>query len=168
MRSANAKPPKRRAIAFNFAVESEDIELVASEKQIAANRANAQRSSGPKTAAGEQRAGRNALRHGLSVGKMLPLVSTADLNEMLGLLCGQDALFEARQAAVTFVLAQTELRKISDLRSAISGPINSLKDRELWRMAALDRYEKRALTRRRRVCKILESENLQNEPNFVE
>ena len=39
---------------------------MASEKQIAANRANAQKSTGPKTAAGRSKAGRNAFRHGLS------------------------------------------------------------------------------------------------------
>jgi hypothetical protein len=39
---------------------------MASEKQIAANRANAQKSTGPKTAAGRSKAGRNAFWHGLS------------------------------------------------------------------------------------------------------
>ena len=36
-----------------------------SEKQIAANRANAQKSTGPKTASGKQQSARNALKHGL-------------------------------------------------------------------------------------------------------
>jgi hypothetical protein len=39
---------------------------MASEKQIAANRANAMRSTGPKPAAGKLRSSRNAFRHGLS------------------------------------------------------------------------------------------------------
>jgi hypothetical protein len=39
---------------------------MASEKQIAANRRNAQRSTGPKTEAGKERASRNALCHGLA------------------------------------------------------------------------------------------------------
>src|SRR5262249_52788262 len=37
-----------------------------SEKKIAANRMNAQRSTGPRTAAGKERSRRNALKHGLS------------------------------------------------------------------------------------------------------
>src|SRR5262245_10281402 len=36
-----------------------------SERQLAANRANAQRSTGPRTAAGKARASLNALRHGI-------------------------------------------------------------------------------------------------------
>jgi hypothetical protein len=39
---------------------------MASEKQIAANRANAMRSTGPKTRAGKLASSRNAYRHGLS------------------------------------------------------------------------------------------------------
>ena len=40
---------------------------MASERQIAANRRNARKSTGPRSAAGKKRAGRNAYRHGLSV-----------------------------------------------------------------------------------------------------
>ena len=40
---------------------------MASEKQLKANRENAKRSSGPKTAVGRWRSSRNALRHGLSL-----------------------------------------------------------------------------------------------------
>jgi hypothetical protein len=39
---------------------------MASAKQIAANRANAMRRCGPKTAAGRLKSSRNAFRHGLS------------------------------------------------------------------------------------------------------
>jgi hypothetical protein len=39
---------------------------MASERQIAANRANARKSSGPRSASGKKRASRNALTHGLN------------------------------------------------------------------------------------------------------
>jgi hypothetical protein len=39
---------------------------MASERQIAANRRNAQKSSGPRSVAGKTRASRNAYRHGLA------------------------------------------------------------------------------------------------------
>ena len=41
--------------------------IVASARQIAANRKNARKSTGPRTSAGKQRACRNAYRHGLSI-----------------------------------------------------------------------------------------------------
>jgi hypothetical protein len=40
---------------------------MATERQIAANRRNASKSTGPKTSAGKQRASRNSYRHGLNV-----------------------------------------------------------------------------------------------------
>ena len=43
---------------------------MASEKQLRANRENAMRSTGPKTAAGRLKSSRNALRHGLSLPLM--------------------------------------------------------------------------------------------------
>jgi hypothetical protein len=41
---------------------------VASERQIAANRRNAQKSSGPRSVEGKKRASRNGYRHGLAAG----------------------------------------------------------------------------------------------------
>ena len=41
---------------------------MATERQIAANRRNAQKSTGPRSDAGKNRASRNAYRHGLSCG----------------------------------------------------------------------------------------------------
>ena len=41
---------------------------MATERQIAANRRNAVKSTGPRTSAGKMRARRNSYRHGLSVG----------------------------------------------------------------------------------------------------
>jgi hypothetical protein len=50
---------------------------MATEKQIAANRANAQKSTGPKTAAGKLTSSRNAYRHGLSSPLRLDPVTSA-------------------------------------------------------------------------------------------
>ena len=48
---------------------------MASERQIAANRRNARKSTGPRSSAGKRRASGNAYRHGLnlSVGASAPL-----------------------------------------------------------------------------------------------
>ena len=52
---------------------------MASEKQIAANRRNATKSTGPRSSAGKKRASRNAYRHGLS----LPVTASATLGQEL-------------------------------------------------------------------------------------
>jgi hypothetical protein len=44
---------------------------MASERQLAANRRNAQKSTGPKSRAGKRRASQNAFRHGLSASNLL-------------------------------------------------------------------------------------------------
>jgi hypothetical protein len=43
---------------------------MASERQIAANRRNAQKSTGPRSVAGKKRASRNAYRHGFAAGRL--------------------------------------------------------------------------------------------------
>jgi hypothetical protein len=50
---------------------------MATEKQKAANRANAQKSTGPKTAAGRLKSSRNAYRHGLSLPLHLDMSTSA-------------------------------------------------------------------------------------------
>src|SRR5215813_10166603 len=40
-------------------------------RKVAANRRNAQKSTGPKTAAGKRRVARNAIKHGLFTSKLL-------------------------------------------------------------------------------------------------
>ena len=44
---------------------------MASERQLTANRRNAQKSTGPKSRAGKRRASQNANRHGLSARNLL-------------------------------------------------------------------------------------------------
>ncbi len=51
---------------------------MASEKQIAANRQNSKKSTGPKTEAGKQRSRQNAFRHGLTAQTVIRLVESAE------------------------------------------------------------------------------------------
>jgi hypothetical protein len=81
--------------------------MMASERQIAANRLNARKSTGPRSGAGKKRASGNAYRHGLS----LHIISTAALAEQLDKLVreiagdSEDAIVLERARAV----AQAEL-----------------------------------------------------------
>ena len=51
---------------------------MASDKQIAANRRNAQKSTGPKTLAGKLKCRRNALRHGLTAETVIDVFENVD------------------------------------------------------------------------------------------
>jgi hypothetical protein len=81
-----------------------------SDHKIKANRANAQASTGPKTADG--RAARNALRHALS----LPVCSNPALSEEVETLAreiaGPDANAETQDLARQVAEAQIDLRRV--------------------------------------------------------
>jgi hypothetical protein len=80
---------------------------MASERQIAANRRNARKSTGPRSGAGRKRASRNAYRHGLT----LSITSTAAFAKQLDILVrkiagdSEDAIVLERARAI----AQAEL-----------------------------------------------------------
>ena len=83
-----------------------------SDHKIKANRANAQASTGPKTADGRARAARNALRHALS----LPVCSNPALSEEVETLAreiaGPDANEETQDLARQVAEAQIDLRRV--------------------------------------------------------
>jgi hypothetical protein len=78
-----------------------------SERKIAANRRNSGRSSGPRTAAGKTKVGRNALRHGLAALTHRQALSAAEVERLTAAICpnGGDALL-VKEAQV---IAETEL-----------------------------------------------------------
>jgi hypothetical protein len=91
---------------------------MSSARQIAANRRNASKSSGPRSKAGKKRASRNAESHGLfSVvsRKALSEEITALAGKLAGNVSGEVALEHARIAAE----AQIELRRIDNARCAL-------------------------------------------------
>jgi hypothetical protein len=136
---------------------------VASEKQIAANRRNAQKSTGPKTAAGRSTSSRNAFRYGLS----LPLIPDAEelaKAELMMRMLVPDQTDDGRvRAASEMVEAQLVQMRVGAIRNTLMNTLMaklnpaSVKLAELRRLAALDRYEARALTKRRRPSRKLQS-----------
>jgi hypothetical protein len=131
---------------------------LATEKQIAANRANAKHSTGPRTAAGKVKSSRNAFRHGLSSPMPLDLPSAAEVNFIARELAGEYATEDRLISAAHFASAQMELLRIREIRTNQFAKVD-LSDgsnlREIERLAALDRYERYALTKRRRASKEL-------------
>jgi hypothetical protein len=134
-----------------------------SDKQIAANRANAKRSTGPKTAVGKLKSSRNAYRHGLSGPLPQDPATSAKVDRIASEIAGHQAGEHQKAAAQGFARAQIELLRIRSIRSEQSTKMD-LNDctpgnfRELKRLASLDRYERYALTKRRRSTRGLRSE----------
>ena len=130
---------------------------MASEKQIAANRANAKKSTGPKTAAGRSKSSRNALRHGLSAPLRLDPVTSVKAAAIAQALARDGASEEQLAAAAEYAEAHLELLRIRAVRHELATSIDlCLSPQALHQLAVLDRYERYAHTRRRRASRKLQ------------
>jgi hypothetical protein len=125
---------------------------VATEKQIAANRANAKRSTGPKTAAGRSRSSRNAVRHGLSGPLHLDFAMSEKADAIARLLAGVGANDEQLTSTMEVAHAHVDLLRIRRVRAELMAGIDvaCCDPHQLRRLVALDRYERYAHTKRRR------------------
>ena len=134
---------------------------MATERQIAANRANAKKSTGPKTAAGKIRSSHNAFRHGLSGPMPEDPVMSAKI-EAIARAVADGADGEHQHA---FAQSQSKLQRIQEVRAGLLADLkdlsvmppdlahpslSNLDVRALRRLLALDRYERVARTNRRR------------------
>ena len=128
---------------------------MASEKQIAANRANAQKSTGPKTMAGKLKSSQNAYQHGLSSPLQLDPVTSAKADAIARAVMGEDAKENRLKSAAEFAHAQLELERIRSTREDLMAKfgLDQPEIRTLRRLAALDRYERYAYTRRRQASR---------------
>jgi hypothetical protein len=128
---------------------------MASEKQILANRANAKKSTGPRTAAGRAKSSRNAYRHGLSV-PMQPDPQAVDV--LAFAIAGKSAGEVDLHAARALAEAQLELKRIRVARAAaVPTELDRTLDlRALTGLYAFDRYERLALSRRKAALQWLE------------
>jgi hypothetical protein len=125
--------------------------VMATDRQIAANRANALRSTGPKTAVGLARSSRNAVRHGFSCPFPSDPVTLATVDALAQVLAGKEAVEDAMSGA-EFAEAHLELLRIRSTRTALISKIDFVNcdTHKLRRLVALDRYERYAHTKRRR------------------
>jgi hypothetical protein len=125
---------------------------MASEKQIAANRRNAQRSTGPRTAAGKSISSRNALRHGLSRPQELDTTTLMALEELKEEIAKYETSNHKLTIAEEAAAAVLDLIRIRQVRSTMLATMDlkAATLAQLHRLIALDRYERRAIIRRRR------------------
>jgi hypothetical protein len=90
-----------------------------SERKIRANRANAQASTGPKTAPGRFHAARNALRHGLSLLVSSDPIWSEEVAALAREIIGTGANPEIKELARRIAEAQIDLRRVRHARHQI-------------------------------------------------
>jgi hypothetical protein len=130
-----------------------------SERQIAANRRNATRSTGPITVEGKARSSRNASRHGLSRPASCTPAIALEIGEFALQLVGEEASPTQGDLAHAAAAAHLELMRIRHERQRLVEVLISTA-RASGRQRAnvvspdaigrLDRYERRAESRRKK------------------
>src|ERR1700738_339078 len=91
---------------------------MASERQITRNRRNANKSSGPRSAAGKKRASKNAYRHGL-FSKRARTAVTEEIEALARIIAGEVSGAIAFEHASVAAEAEVELGRIRDAKRAL-------------------------------------------------
>ena len=124
---------------------------MATEKQIRANRANAKRSSGPKTVAGRLTSSRNSFRHGLSLPLSADPQTQAKIERLATTIAGTEPTEQQLVAAMMVAEAQVDIIRIRTKRAETTPTLAEaiLNQNAVRNLCALDRYERLAMRRRK-------------------
>jgi hypothetical protein len=125
-------------------------------RRLAANRSNARASTGPRSLAGKARSAQNARRHGLSAPALPDTAWPSDIEALAREIAGADGSTSRRAIARRIAAAQIDLvrarRARRDFLAGASGD-----GAACARLAAIDRYERSALWRRKFAIRDLDS-----------
>ena len=126
---------------------------MASQRQIEANRSNAARSTGPKTAGGKATSSRNALRHGLASRCKRDDPELADLMVAVRAGLGPEL---GSDAAAAVAQARRDLVCVRMVRHAMLADLSDcLVAANVRRLQRLERYERSALAMQTRALRSL-------------
>src|SRR5262245_39379733 len=163
----------RPALPLNLAPSGRpapDPLSMTSEAKIAANRRNAQRSTGPRSVAGKARTRFNAFQHGLAAQKLEDRLADEEIDSLQAALCGDSMEKDEYDLATIAAEAQGELLRVRRTKvEIVNHAAKRLRNedvpeedrvvlafaRKAKTLAAFDRYERRALSRRDRALRKL-------------
>jgi hypothetical protein len=131
-------------------------------RQQTGNRENARASTGPRTAAGQARAKQNARRHGLAARNRLSGTLANEVKALAHRIAGSNPSTAVLTAAGRIAEAQIDLVQVRAARQQLFAPSLSDEGTFVWseaanQLRALDRYERRALSRRKRASEDLDT-----------
>ncbi|MDD1519216.1 MULTISPECIES: hypothetical protein [Bradyrhizobium] len=126
-------------------------------RQIEANRSNARRSTGPKTAGGKTRSSRNALCHGLARRDLSDPAEAANLAVAIASGLGHQVTLDAAMALARSKLALLRIRSLRQamLAALLTDPLPS----DLKGLQGLERYDRAALVQQKRTLRLLSRES---------
>ncbi len=139
-----------------------------SAKKIEANRRNALRSTGPRTAAGKARSRKNALRHGLAAVLKDHTVVPEAVAKLASVIAADSSDPLAEAHGITFAEAEMAVRRARAAQAEVLAELLEAETAQskpqvlvefiataMQTVGRLHRYERRALSRRRRAMREL-------------
>jgi hypothetical protein len=135
---------------------------VISPRRRDANRRNARASTGPRTSTGKARAAQNARRHGLSLPARYDPSRWDGIEALARAIAATDADAECLELARRIAEAQIDIIRARAARRDLfpASPAALLEPGAITRLAAIDRYERRAWSRRKRAIRAFDDAHI--------